>query len=104
MAKPITVPFSFNGADIEIPLTYTIESTGTIQTISCSVLSKTNPQWLQIRKFDLVSFKENNAYIPMYNERNNEKNQASALFIDKVYENIMQAEKLKVKAEPEIVA
>jgi len=104
MSKSITIGYSFNDIDIDIPLNYTIESNGNIQTINCSVISKTNPQWLQIRKFDLISFKEKGSYIPMFNEKNNEKNQATSLFIDKVYTVIMIAEKLKVKADVENVA
>ena len=104
MANSITVKFFNNDVDIDVPLTYTAEINGNIHTIICSVVSKTNPQWLQIRKFDLVSIKEKNVYVPMFNEKNNEKNQATSLFIDKVYADVMKAEKLSVKAYAEIVA
>ncbi len=98
MANSITIQFLNNDTDIQIPVTYTMESTGNMHTIVCSVVNKTNPQWLQIRKFDLMSVKEKNVYVPMFNEKNNEKNQATSLFIDKAYIDIMKAEKLAVKS------
>ena len=104
MDKFITVSYSFRGTAIQIPLMYNIETAGNTQTIACIVDSKSAPQWLQLRKFDVISLKEKNFYIPLFNEINNEKNYDTVLFIDKVYADIMQTEKLAVKVYSEYAA
>jgi len=97
MSKAITVSY-FGGVDqVEIPLSYVINMTGNVQTIACSVSGSRFPNWLQLRKFEMSSLKENNIYTPLYSEVNNNKNMDTGLFIDKVYTNIMLAEKLKVR-------
>ena len=97
MSKAITVSY-FGGVDqVEISLSYVINMTGNVQTIACSVSGSRFPNWLQLRKFEMSSLKENNIYTPLYSEVNNNKNMDTGLFIDKVYTNIMLTEKLKVR-------
>ena len=97
MSKGINVSYFFGDGDVEIPLTYVINMQGNVQTIACSVNGTRFPNWLQLRKFEMSSLKDHNVYTPLYSEVNNNKNMDTGLFIDKVYTDIMSAEKLKVK-------
>lgn len=97
MNKYITVSHSGGDTAFEIQLQYTIETVGAVQTITCSVEGKQLPIWLQLRKFKMMSLNENNSYIPLHNESNNDKNLDTSLFIDKAYTDIMRAEKYKVR-------
>ncbi|HXS36935.1 MAG TPA: hypothetical protein VN721_09550 [Flavipsychrobacter sp.] len=95
MSKLITV-FSQGDVPTAIQLSYTIETTENIQTIFCSIDAQDHPFWLQVRKFELLSQKDQHGYIPLFNEINSSRNMATTLFIDKVYCDIMLAEKLKI--------
>jgi len=98
MSKVITVHSSFNNTTSEIQVNYSVRLVETTHTIACSVINEHIPNWLQLRKFEIVSVHEKQGYVPLFNEINNEKNLATILFIDQVYTDIMKAEKLKVKA------
>ena len=95
MSKSITVS---SPGDVSIPilLSYSIETSENLQTIFCCISGAQFPTWLQIKKFELLSIKEKNGYTPLFNEINNSKNMATSLFIDKVYGDIMTAEKCKI--------
>jgi len=93
----INVSYVFGDGPVEIPLTYAINMAGDVQTIVCSVSGNRFPNWLQLRKFEMSSLKEKNFYTPLYSEINNNKNMDTGLFIDKVYTDIMHAEKFKVR-------
>jgi hypothetical protein len=95
MSRNITINCSENTPS-QIQLVYTIETLENLQTITCSVNEKRFPIWLQLRKFEMQSLKEKSGYTPLYNEVNNSKNMATALFIDQVYTDIMLAEKLVI--------
>jgi hypothetical protein len=97
MTKNITVSHLGDDASVQIQLQYTIEVLGNVQTITCSVEGKQLPVWLQLRKFKMMSLNENNSYVPLHNEGNNDKNLDTTLFIDKVYTDIMRAENFKVR-------
>ena len=97
MGKNITISYFWGDGLVEIPLTYAINMLGNVQTILCSVDGSRFPNWLQLRKFEMSSLKEHNIYTPLYSEINNNKNMDTGLFIDKVYSDIMLAEKLKVR-------
>ncbi|MCD6013483.1 MAG: hypothetical protein K0Q79_3345 [Flavipsychrobacter sp.] len=81
---------------VQLHVSYSIELADDMQTISCSVEEKHFPIWMQLRKFSIVSRKERNSYIQLYNESNDSKNMATTLFIDHVYTAIMAAGKMKV--------
>ena len=98
MSKCITVSYSWGNAPVDIQLSYAINMLGNVQTIACSVDGSRFPNWLQLRKFEISSLKEHNVYTPLYSEVNNNKNMDTGLFIDKVYSDIMLAEKFKIKA------
>ena len=93
----INVSYLLGDGPVEIPLTYVINMAGDVQTIVCSVSGNRFPNWLQLRKFEMSSLKEKNVYVPLYSEINNNKNMETGLFIDKVYADIMLAEKFKVR-------
>jgi hypothetical protein len=95
MSKFITVSAPTD-TTLPIQLAYSIAVVANIQTISCSISEPHHPQWLQMRKFDLLSMKEKNGYVPLFNELNSSKNMATSLFIDQVYSDIMLAEKFRV--------
>lgn len=97
MIRSITV-HDAEDLPVDVHILYDIEYAGKEQTISCNVNDTQQPRWLQLRKFSMLSINEKNGFVPMYMEVNNSKNLATALFIDKVYTEIMQAEKLKVFA------
>ena len=97
MKKSITVSYLIGEGMTEIQLSYLSSLAGNVHTILCSVDGSRFPNWLQLRKFELLSLKESNVYTPLYNEVNNNKNMDTGLFIDKVYTEIMHAEKMKVK-------
>lgn len=96
MSKSIMVAYNRGATLVEVNLSYSTQMNGNIQTIVCSVGDTHIPFWLQLRKFEMVSMKDKNVYMPLFNEINNEKNMDTVLFIDKVYAEIMLAEKLKV--------
>ena len=81
---------------MQIALTYSVETVENLQTIICSVDEKQSPNWLQLRKFEMLSLKEKKGYVPLFSEINNSKNMATTMFIDKAYTDIMLAEKCKV--------
>lgn len=91
MNNYITIAYPQNEA-CEIQVLYTIEQTGDIQTISCSIEGRGSPYWLQLRKFSMSSQKRQGGYEALFNEVNNSKNMDTALFIDLVYANIMKRE------------
>lgn len=97
MSKSISVSYLSGEVTLELQLTYVIQMMGDIQSIACSVDGNHFPNWLQLRKFELLSLKEKSFYTPLFNEINNNKNIDTVLFIDKVYAAIMRAEKLKVR-------
>ena len=97
MSKGINVSYLIGDGPVEIPLTYAINMQGDVHTIVCSVTGSRFPNWLQLRKFEMSSLKELNLYTPLYSEVNNNKNMDTGMFIDKVYADIMIAEKLKVR-------
>ena len=97
MSKTITVSYSFRDVPADIQLSYSIQMAGNVQTIACSIVGNQFPNWLQLRKFEMLSQKEQNVYVPLFSEINNYKNLDTVLFIDKVYTDIMQAEKMKVR-------
>ncbi len=95
MSRSITVSYP-GDLQVQIQLTYSIETVENLQTINCSVDGKYFPIWLQLRKFEMQSLKDRNGYIPLFNEVNNSKNMATSLFIDQAYSDIMLSEKLKI--------
>ena len=98
MSKSIKVLTSFNNVPSELQVIYTAQLVDTVHTISCCVNNEHIPNWLQLRKFEIVSTREKQFYEPLFNEINNEKNLATILFIYQVYTDIMKSEKLKIKA------
>ena len=96
MNKAITISSNINDTQTDIVLSYNVQMLGDTHKIACSVESSNIPNWLQLRKFEMLSLKEKNKYIPLFNEINNGKNMATVLFIDKSYTEIMSAEKLKI--------
>jgi len=95
MSHSITIPGP-DSSPTPITLSYSIELAENIQTINCSVTEKYSPAWLQLRKFNLLSRKEKNTYVPLFNEINSSRNMATSLFIDSAYVNIMHAEKMLI--------
>lgn len=95
MGRSVTV-FCSGDIPLQIRITYSIETVENLQTIACSVADTKFPAWLQLRKFEMLSIREKNGYVPLFNEVNNSKNMATSLFIDQAYADIMTAEKLKV--------
>ncbi len=102
MSKSIMVAYNRGATLVEVNLSYSTQMNGNIQTIVCSVGDTHIPFWLQLRKFEMVSMKDKNVYMPLFNEINNEKNMDTVLFIDKVYAEIMLAEKLKVSSTADL--
>lgn len=97
MNKQITVSHFGGNTNVQVQLQYTIDMLGNVQIITCTVEGKQLPIWLQLRKFKMMSLNENNSYVPLLNEGNNDKNLDTSLFIDKAYTDIMQAENFKVR-------
>jgi hypothetical protein len=85
-------------SDAQAPLTlgYSMELVDDVHTISCSVDGKQFPIWLQLKKFQMSSLKQKNRYLPLFSEVNSSKNIDTSLFIDLVYNRIMQAENFKL--------
>ena len=79
-----------------ISVNYSIEQAEELQTITCVVTDTQVPLWLQLRKFNLLSMRQNGSYVQLFNEANESKNMDTTLFIEKVYAGIMSAERLKV--------
>jgi hypothetical protein len=97
--KTITV-LSAGDLPVQIHLSYSIKVIENVHTISCIVDEKHFPIWLQLRKFDMLSLKQKNGFLPLFNEVNDSRNMATSLFIDTVYTKIMHAEKMRVLAVP----
>jgi len=87
-----------SGSSTPITVLYTIAQTAELQTISCSVDSK-SPLWLQLRNFTLSSVHELGFYVPLFNEVNSSKNMDTSLFIDLVYTSIMKTERFKCRQQ-----
>jgi len=99
MEKTISVLFQINGSDTPVVITYIIKMEENIQTISCSVDKNEHKNWLQLNKFELKSQFSDGIYVALFNEAVQKKNMATALFIDKVYSDIMTKEKMKMNME-----
>lgn len=95
MNNSILVYYPSDSLD-QLHVIYTIEHTEQAQTISCKVESQTVPLWLQLRKFSMTSLKKQGRYVPLFSEVNNSTNIDTSLFIDLVYDRIMNKEKLRV--------
>ena len=98
MKKSITIHNTMNMAE-DLHVSYDIAYAGNEQMISCNVSEDRCPHWLQLRKFVLLSRNDKKGFVPLFIEVNNSKNMATTLFIDKVYTEIMHAEKLNVLSD-----
>ena len=98
MSHSITISYPSSGTD-SITLDYFIELTGVHQLITCNVVNKNLPYWLQVRKFIIPSLKKKNGYVPIFSEANNNTNRDTSLFIDEAYKNIMEEQDLKIYSE-----
>jgi hypothetical protein len=98
MQKKITVLYSVNDLEYSVVISYTIEMSEQLQTISCIVNPGTFnfPPWLQLRKFELRSYFSAGQYTPLFSDNSNIKNMNAVLFIDKTYNDIMAQEKFKM--------
>jgi hypothetical protein len=98
MTKSITI-HDTGSTPADVHISYDIAYLGNEQMITCNVNEAHYPLWLQLRKFTLLSLNDKKGFVPIFIEVNNSKNMATTLFIDKVYEEIMHAEKFKVLSE-----
>ncbi|MBL1410705.1 hypothetical protein [Sphingobacterium faecale] len=73
-----------------VSVNYKVSNEGDLKTITCSVPDKENtPSWLELQKFELVAMKFDNAYDLVFEQRKFDRNLDTVLFIDKVFEKIM---------------
>ncbi len=84
---------------INIPVSYKIESADNIQTITCDIDYKQSniPMWLHPHHFEIKAINSQSGYMPLFNNDLRINSLDAALFIDKVYADIMLKEKVKVK-------
>jgi hypothetical protein len=99
MQKNISVLFQLHGSDLPVVISYNINMSGDIQTISCVVDNSEHRNWLQLNKFELRSQLAEGMYVALYNEAMQKKNIATTLFIDQVYSDIMHYEKKQMSEE-----
>lgn len=92
----ISVLFSVDGSDMPVAITYMIQMVDNIQVISCSVDQTEYKNRLQIGKFELRSRLSSGIYTPLFNEGIQGKSIVTSLFVDKVYADIMNKEKMPV--------
>ena len=79
-----------------IAVDYSIDLNENIHTINCALSDSHVPVWLQLRKFSFSSLKKQGGYQQMFTEVNYSKNMDTSLFMDLVYNSIMQAQRLKI--------
>lgn len=73
-----------------VSVNYKVSNEGGLKTISCTVPDKDNsPAWLELQKFDLVAMKFDNSYDLVFEQRKFDRNLDTVLFMDKVFEKIM---------------
>ncbi|QBQ39970.1 hypothetical protein E2P86_01905 [Sphingobacterium psychroaquaticum] len=71
---------------------YRVSNEGKLKTISCAVSNaQILPSWLEMQKFELVALKEEDGYSLLFHEKKFDKNLDTVLFIDQVFERIMEA-------------
>lgn len=74
-----------------VSIDYKISNEGDLKTISCAVTDKDNaPAWLELFKFELVAMKFDQSYDLVFENKKFDRNLDTVLFIDKVFENIME--------------
>lgn len=82
-----------------VSIDYKISVEGDLKTISCAVADKdTAPAWLELLKFELVAMKFDQSYDLVFENKKFDRNLDTVLFMDKVFENIMEIRRLDRKA------
>jgi hypothetical protein len=95
MSQSIAVTYPSDSLT-DVNVSYTLDTQDNIHTITCHILGRSYPAWLQLRKFSMSSICSLGIYSPLYNDNNNSKNHDTAFFIDLVYTTIMNRESLKL--------
>ena len=97
MQKNIPVPFRINQQEVVIDVSYNIDMSDNIQTITCSVTRNEHNAWLELFRFGYRSRKQGSTYTQLFYDNSNVKNIQTAIFIDKAYAAIMKKEKCELE-------
>jgi len=85
-----------------IPVSYKINEEAAQMTLSCLLEQPgAYPDWLQMRKFEVVAQLQKDGYSALYNEDNEARNIDCALFIDAAFKGILLQEKMRMVATVE---
>jgi len=77
-----------------INVNYKVSNNGNVKTITCSLPDKGNiPNWLELQNFELTALKIDQEYNLLFEQRKFDRNLETVLFIDKVFEKIMDVRK-----------
>lgn len=73
-----------------VSVNYKISNEDGLKTITCVVPDKENtPAWLELQKFELQAMKFDKGYDLVFEQRKFDRNLDTVLFMDKVFEKIM---------------
>jgi hypothetical protein len=88
------------GSSFLANVAYEIDMNENIQTLTCNIaaIDSAIPTWCQPKKFIVRSLFEDKEYTLLYNENKEIRHIDMAIFIEKVYADIMQKEKRKQAA------
>lgn len=88
-----------------VSVNYKISIEGGLKTITCVVPDKDNaPSWLELQKFELQAMKFDNSYDLVFEQRKFDRNLDTVLFMDKVFEKIMDLKQSWHVCLPQCVA
>lgn len=96
MIKELPVAFTVNETEVVIPVSYRIDMSGNVQTLTCWV-GASSPAWLAIRKFEYRSIMTDGLYTPIFEDNNQAKNINVVMFLDKVFEEVMEFENCPIE-------
>lgn len=75
-----------------VNVNYKVSNQGNLKTITCTVPDKSNiPKWLELEKFELTAMKFDKEYDLLFEQSKFNRNLDTVLFIDKVFQKIMDA-------------
>jgi hypothetical protein len=89
MDKVVMISHAGDNGNLGIQVRYFISDLAEVQTICCEIAGPPFPQWLKMKKFELLSLHKGNNYERIFNENNQTCNLQTDLFMDDVYKAIM---------------